>query len=346
MSTSAKASRCWSRPSSPTRPWSERSRRTPTRTAPRSSTSSTAIPGSTVHSSPARPTRRSIRPRRGRCGGSRTRSPAERAAIRIAGASHARIFEGLDPTRLAESRMPQLRKRCLEALTDFELSWTIVAYPDEEWASEALGEPDVERLWQALELALRLDHDDPAAAWHARADELARALRDPQRARLRRPALPRAWHRARGRPDPGRALARRPGETTRYGQQHIANLPTEEVFTSPDRNRAEGTVRSTKPLAARRRCGRGARGHVLGRRDHRGARRPRRRARRAELATDENAKHLGEVALVDTLLAGSGGRARLLQHAVRRERGLAHRLRGGLRVEPSSTCRAMRPSAR
>src|SRR6266567_8348812 len=37
--------------------------------------------------------------------------------------------------------------------------------------------------------------------------------------------------------------------TTAWGQPHVANLPTEEVFTSPDRRRTEGTIRSTRPLA-------------------------------------------------------------------------------------------------
>ena len=220
------------------------------------------------------------------------------ATVRIVGAANARIFEGLDPTRLAESRMPQLRKRYLEALTDFELSWTIVAYPDEEWASEALGEPDVERLWQALELALRLDQDDPAAAWHARSDELLARCeilneRGFDALRYRGPGteleiglIPGAKFLG------GRAK-------TRYGQEHIANIPTEEVFTSPDRTRADGTVRSTKPLALGGGVIEGLEitfsgGEITEVRAESGA-----EIVRAEIATDENAKHLGEVALVD-----------------------------------------------
>src|SRR5260370_8732490 len=37
--------------------------------------------------------------------------------------------------------------------------------------------------------------------------------------------------------------------TTAWGQPHVANLPTEEVFTSPDCRRTEGTIRSPRPLA-------------------------------------------------------------------------------------------------
>src|SRR5262249_50350339 len=38
------------------------------------------------------------------------------------------------------------------------------------------------------------------------------------------------------------------GDTTNWGQRFIANIPTEEVFTTPDWRRTEGTVRSTRPL--------------------------------------------------------------------------------------------------
>lgn len=221
------------------------------------------------------------------------------AVIRIAGASHAEIFEGLDPARMASARTLDLDKRWIESVMRGELSWNIASYPDEEWASEAIGEPDTERLWEALSIALRLDADDPATAWQARAEELI------ERAELlserRFDAL-----RYRG---PGTELevgliagARWLGGRmeTMHGQHHIPNLPTEEVFTAPDRNRAEGHVRSTKPLALRGGMVEGLEvtfkdGRITEVRADRGA-----ELVRSELETDENAKRLGEVALVDT----------------------------------------------
>ena len=44
--------------------------------------------------------------------------------------------------------------------------------PDGALGAEALGEPDVERLWDAVAHALRLDEPDPAASWNARLNEL------------------------------------------------------------------------------------------------------------------------------------------------------------------------------
>jgi aminopeptidase len=86
---------------------------------------------------------------------------------------------------------------------------------------------------------------------------------------------------------------------TTWGQRHVPNLPTEEVFTTPDRRRAEGVVRSTRPLGLK---GTLVRDLAMTFRDGRivevtasaGA-----DAVRAQLEVDEGAARLGEVALVD-----------------------------------------------
>ncbi len=220
------------------------------------------------------------------------------ATALIVGAAHADIFEGLDPKRLADARMPDLRERYLEAISDSELAWTIVAYPDEEWATEALGEPDVERLWKSLEIALRLNEEDPAVAWNKRADELIARCeilneRGFDALRYRGPGTELEIGLIPG----AKFLGGR--ERTKHGQDHMANIPTEEVFTSPDRNRAEGVVRSTKPLALNGAVVEGlevtfAGGQITRVRAEKGA-----DIVRAELDTDENATRLGEIALVD-----------------------------------------------
>lgn len=226
---------------------------------------------------------------------------AEGAAIAsIAGAAHKELFAGLDPSRLGRARFLEIDKIWMEAVNDRKVSWSIVAYPTAEWAREALGEPDVERLWEAVGHVLRFDTPDPAAAWEARADELgARAAELSERGfdalRYRGPGTDLEVGLIPG----ARWLAGR--EETRSGQRHIANLPTEEVFTSPDRSRAEGKIRSTKPLAM------GGGGVVEGLeltfRDgaivsvgaERGA-----ELVETEISIDDTARYLGELALVDT----------------------------------------------
>jgi aminopeptidase len=83
------------------------------------------------------------------------------------------------------------------------------------------------------------------------------------------------------------------------GRPYVVNLPTEEVYTTPDRTRTEGSVRSTRPLALQ-----GAMVERLelrfeeGRIVHVDARAGADVVRQ-HIATDDGARFLGEVALVD-----------------------------------------------
>jgi len=88
-------------------------------------------------------------------------------------------------------------------------------------------------------------------------------------------------------------------EETKGGRGFVANLPTEEVFTTPHRLRAEGTVRSSMPLSLRGKVIEGlemrfADGEIVEARADRGE-----DVLHAEIATDDGARRLGEIALVD-----------------------------------------------
>ena len=66
-------------------------------------------------------------------------------------------------------------------LTDGLVNWAIVAYPNEGWATTVFGEPAVERLWEAVGHAVRLDTPDPVVAWRehmARLKERAAVLNE------------------------------------------------------------------------------------------------------------------------------------------------------------------------
>jgi len=220
------------------------------------------------------------------------------AIIGVSADSGAEVYAGLDGERLARARFRDFDRVWMEGIMGRKLAWSLVAYPTEGWAREALGEPDVDRLWDAFAHALRLDEPDPAAAWDARLDELqARARELTARAftalRYRGPGTDLEV----GLLDGGRWLAGR--ERTIHGQVHAPNLPTEEVFTSPHRERAEGTVRSTMPLALHGTIVEGlelrvAGGEIVEARATRGE-----DALRTELALDDGARRFGEVALVD-----------------------------------------------
>src|SRR3954465_12239451 len=84
------------------------------------------------------------------------------AVIAIAGGSNAEVYEGLDPARLGRARMPEYERAWIEAVNERKVPWTIVAYPTERWARETFGEPDVDRLWQAVSEAGGLGRAHPA----------------------------------------------------------------------------------------------------------------------------------------------------------------------------------------
>jgi aminopeptidase len=220
------------------------------------------------------------------------------AYIQVVGDVEPMLLADLDESKVGRSGPREVMAEWGRIINEASVNWTLIAAPNAGWAQQVFGRPDIEALWKAVEKAVRLDRDDPVAAWRDHAVSLrtiARALneRHLDALRYRGPGtdftvglLPSSrWISA--------------DEETAFGVHHIPNLPTEEVFTSPDRRRAEGTLRSTRPLDLRGTVVRDLEfqfkdGRIVDVRASAGA-----DAIRAQLSTDENATRLGEVALVD-----------------------------------------------
>ncbi len=225
---------------------------------------------------------------------------ARRSAIIIVwGDPHRELLDDIAPERTARDPMPGTPS-LIEAQDGGNIAWTVIPGPCPGVARAMLGTPDVDRLWELLAPILRLDAPDPEAAWREHI------------ARLRaRAALLEAHDFS--------ALRFRGGGTdltvgllagvrwaggvteTRWGSQMVSNMPTEEVFSTPDRRRTEGVVRITRPIYLTRGGGRVEgltlhfeRGRAVGIDATHGADRV-----RAQMAIDDGASHLGEVALVD-----------------------------------------------
>ncbi|MFN2468512.1 MAG: aminopeptidase [Gaiellaceae bacterium] len=225
---------------------------------------------------------------------------ARGADIQITGNPEPELFSDLDAGRVGRTRMTELHELYGRMVNDGLVNWSIVAYPTAGWATAVFGEPDVERLWGAIATAVRLDEADPVAAWRehivrlvARAEQLNRHRFDAVRYRGPGTDLTVGLNAA--------SLWRAAEFETAYGLKHIPNLPTEEVFTTPDWRRAEGTVRATKPLnlpgqglVVRDLELRFEAGRVVEVDASSGG-----EAIRAQLAIDEGAASLGELALVD-----------------------------------------------
>jgi aminopeptidase len=208
-----------------------------------------------------------------------------------------------DPERV--SRMNRATSKAyrpaLELIARHEINWTIVACATPAWAAAVFPNlsPDegLDRLWEAIFAASRADQPDPMAAWkkhdadlHARAGwlnekrYLALHFRGPGTDLRVGLADDHLWLGG--------------GTTARNGRYCIPNMPTEEVFTTPHKDRVEGRVTSTKPLShqgtmiedisVRFEAGRIVEAHAA-----RGE-----RVLQRMIETDEGARRLGEVSLV------------------------------------------------
>jgi aminopeptidase len=169
------------------------------------------------------------------------------AVIVLAGDPEPELLSDLDSELVGRADPREYRAAWSQLIVRRAVNWTIVAAPNEGWARAVFGEPDVERLWEAVSTATRLDEPDPVAAWREHVERLrARAAglatRGFDAIRLRGPATDLVV----GLNPAGSWLCAT--FTTAAGIEHIPNMPTEEVFTSPDWRRAEGVVRSTYPL--------------------------------------------------------------------------------------------------
>ncbi len=231
----------------------------------------------------------------------RVAEEAERGAafVNIVGEPDPNLFSGLDPKRVAESVIPELRRSYWNAFDRGDMPWTIVAFPTPAWAEQVFGEPDVARLWDAIRATVRLDEPDPVAAWNehiailsARADQLNERRFDA--VRFRGPGTDLTV----GLMPQSRWMAA--GSETSRGRFYVTNLPTEEVVTTTDLRRTEGHVRSTQPLeqiggtVVRDLEVTFAGGRITDVKASSGADEV-----QAQVDLDEGAHYLGEVALVD-----------------------------------------------
>jgi aminopeptidase len=220
------------------------------------------------------------------------------ALIMIAGDPEPELLSDLDQERVGKARPVDAVKRQLRAQNERTVNWTIAAFPTEGQAQQVFGKPDVEPLWEAVAHSVRLDEDDPVAAWREHTDRLRRRREQLDALRLDSVRFT----------GPGTDLqvglvagARWSGGgmETVDGIWHVANLPTEEVFACPDWRRTEGTVRSTRPLSLGGTIVRDLEmrfegGEAVEVRASAGE-----DAVRGQMKIDEFAKRLGEVALVD-----------------------------------------------
>lgn len=213
------------------------------------------------------------------------------------------LLSGQDPDRVARANRSRAKAYvpALELIANFATNWTIVSAATPAWARTVFPDlPEdqaVAKLWDAVFAASRVDAADPIAAWtthnaglHARKDLLNG--HSFQAIRFRGPGTDLTVGLADDHEWCGGAATSRSGITCN------ANIPTEEVFTTPHRARVDGRVTSTKPLSYQGTLIEGIQvrfegGRIVESQASRGG-----DVLARVLDTDAGARRLGEVALV------------------------------------------------
>ncbi|WP_350019435.1 aminopeptidase [Priestia flexa] len=213
------------------------------------------------------------------------------------------LLKGVDGKRIATFQRVsgQAMKKFREAIQSDKISWSIVAVPSKEWAAkvfpDAPEDQQEEKLWEAIFKAVRVDQENPVAAWTKHNDNLHEKvdiLNEKHFAKLHYKA-------------PGTDLTIElpekhiwvgAGSVNEKGHDFMANMPTEEVFTVPKKDGVNGQVTSSKPLSYAGNLIENftltfENGKIIGVKAEHGE-----ETLKQLIDTDEGAKYLGEVALV------------------------------------------------
>jgi len=178
-----------------------------------------------------------------------------------AGASYLRVH-AQDPAALAgvDASLVQEYQRVngtylkphFDAMGALELPWTVISAPVPAWNATVFPDDDqleaAEKMWSAIFRACRIDRDDPVAAWREHLNDLD----------MRCGHLTGRRFRSLRYEGPGTDLVVGMTDGVKWqggsvqtpeGRPFAPNIPTEEVFTSPHRMKAEGRIQATKPLS-------------------------------------------------------------------------------------------------
>jgi len=234
------------------------------------------------------------------------------ARLAIAGTNPS-LLSNEDPDKVgrANRAVSAAYRPALELITRHAINWTIVSSATPAWARAMFpgDAPDaaIAKLWEAIFKTTRIDRDDPVGAWKAHDATLqkrAAYLNEKRYAALRYRG-PGTDFRL-GLADDHLWLGG--GTTAGNGIYCIPNMPTEEVFTTPHKMRADGTVTATKPLSHQGTMIEGIQvrfegGRIVDAKATRGQ-----EVLQKLIDTDDGARRLGEVALVphSSPIASSG----------------------------------------
>ncbi len=175
----------------------------------------------------------------------------EWAFLSIDNTDESDVLKDADPDKIQTLTKTSRKGRdtLLNSLMRDKIPWNIVAYPNDKWAEDVLGKgAKADELWEILKPILRLNTPDPVEAWKSHCSALIKRCKTLGDMKITSVhftdndgtdltiGLPDdvSW-------DGGGAILP-------DGRAFMPNIPTEEVFATPDRNKTEGFVKVRKPL--------------------------------------------------------------------------------------------------
>jgi aminopeptidase len=234
------------------------------------------------------------------------------ARLAIAGGNPA-LLSNEDPAKVgrANSAVSKAYRPALELITRHAINWTIVAAATPAWAASMFPDLDPDaalaKVWEAIFQTTRINTSDPVAAWKTHDASLHHraAYMNEKRYSYLQYRGPGTDFRL-GLADDHLWLGG--GTTAGNGLYCIPNMPTEEIFSTPHKDRADGTVTATKPLSHQGTMIEGIqvrfeKGRIVEAHATRGQ-----EVLQRLIDTDDGARRLGEVALVphSSPIAASG----------------------------------------
>lgn len=164
-------------------------------------------------------------------------------------------LKGINPEKVAVFR--RARGKALEKFRDYtgsnKLRWCIIAYPNKAWAKKMFpllnANEALKKQWEYIKKTVRLDYDNPIEAWKEHQERITRRCRTLNDAKIT------AFHYKNslgtdvtvGMPK-GYIFCGGAEKGELDGIYFTANMPTEEVFSCPDRNAVNGKIVAALPL--------------------------------------------------------------------------------------------------
>lgn len=164
------------------------------------------------------------------------------------------LLKDADPKKIAAQAkaLGEANKDFSRAVGRYDFSWCIVGFPNDKWGElvfpELKGEDAKLKLLEAMIKAVRVDQDDPVAAWKLHNETLNKKAQQ-----LNEKAYDKLHYKS-STTDVEIGLTKGhvwlgASAINSDGVEIQVNMPTEEVFTSPDYRRVNGVIGNTRPLA-------------------------------------------------------------------------------------------------